>query len=148
MIQKASWVLAVTLVAALGLCGCANVPSRSSPASPTMIAYDDPDQLQLLISKKTEAYYLVDVRTIDEYERGHIPTAINIPYDTIADNAPTPYKSTLIIVYCASGARSAKAKQALEKLGYLRVVDFGALSRWKGSSITGGDPGECPCRTQ
>ena len=74
-----------------------------------------------------------------------IPTAVNLPVDTIATTPPTPYLSTLIVVYCGSGARSAKARQALEALGYTRVVDFGAMGRWKGSSVTGGDPGECPC---
>ncbi len=143
MSQKSCWVVTVTLIGALGLFGCTGTSGGSSKAA----LYADPDQLQLLISRKTEPYYLVDVRTIGEYQQSHIPTAINIPFDTIADNPPTPYRSTLIIVYCASGVRSAKAKQALDRLGYRRVVDFGPMSRWKGSSITGTDPGECPCRT-
>ena len=143
MRQKGCWAFTVALIGALGLFGCASMPLDS----PMAAAYADPDQLQLLISKKAEPYYLVDVRTNDEYQRGHIPTAINIPFDTIADNPPTPYKSTLIVVYCASGVRSAKAKQSLDRLGYLRVVDFGSISRWKGSSISGTYPGECPCRT-
>jgi len=120
-------------------------PSALSPATPPAGAYADPDMLLQLIQQKSEPYYLVDVRTEAEYENGHIPTAVNIPVDTIATMPPTPYLSTLIIVYCGSGTRSAKARQALEALGYSRVADFGAVSRWRGSSVTGADAGECPC---
>ncbi len=109
-------------------------------------AYDDPAQLQLLITNRGEPYFLVDVRTQKEYEQGHIPTAVNIAYDVIAAHPPTADKDALIIVYCASGIRSARAKKTLEALGYLRVVDFGPISRWQGSSIPGSDPGDCPCR--
>ncbi|HET6486637.1 MAG TPA: rhodanese-like domain-containing protein [Spirochaetia bacterium] len=108
--------------------------------------YKDPAQLLLLISNRTEPYVLVDVRTAAEYEKGHMPTAVNIPYDTIGANPPTTEKSALIIVYCASGVRSARASKTLTGLGYGRVVDFGAFSRWQGPSLNGSDPGDCPCR--
>ena len=94
--------------------------------------YTDPGQLATLVAGREEPYILVDVRTAREYLAGHIPTAVNIPYDTIAANPPTPDKAALIIVYCGSGVRSAKAAAALAGIGYSRVVDFGAVSRWEG----------------
>jgi rhodanese-related sulfurtransferase len=68
-------------------------------------SYTDPDALQQLLSAQTEAYFLIDVRTFDEYVSGHIPSAINIPYDIIADHLPTPGKVALILfsgLHCAS----------------------------------------------
>ncbi len=49
-------------------------------------------------------------------------------------------------MYCASGRRSALAEKTLKALGFTSVVDFGAMSRWKGASIASSDPGECPCK--
>ncbi len=102
--------------------------------------YADPEQLAVLISGQLEPYNLVDVRSGDEYTASHIPTAVNIPWDQIADTPPTADRSALIVVYCASGSRSSKAAAALRALGYTRVVDFGAVSRWKGTLIGSPDP--------
>ncbi|HET6486234.1 MAG TPA: rhodanese-like domain-containing protein [Spirochaetia bacterium] len=123
-----------------------SAPGAAGTGAGSQPSYQDPDQLQVLITTRPEPYYLVDVRTPQEYNLGHVPTAMNIPYDVIAAQPPTSDKSALIIVYCESGGRSAKAKQSLDNLGYLRVIDFGGVSRWKGSSITGADAGDCPCR--
>ena len=72
---------------------------------------------------------VIDTRTPGEFSGGHIEGAINISYDMIAaaiGNHVTD-KSTSIIVYCHSGARSAAAKHTLEHLGYTRVVNGGGL---------------------
>ncbi len=103
--------------------------------------YTDPDQLAGLIDQKSESYLLVDVRTPAEYESGHIPTAVNIPDTEISTRPPSAEKGALIIVYCASGYRSAAAKKELDSLGFTRVVDFGAVSRWKGELVIGNAPG-------
>lgn len=106
----------------------------------TPVSYSDPDSLAALISGQEEPYFLVDVRTHSEYTAGHIPTAINIPLDEIGGRPPTTDTSALIIVYCASGHRSAAAAQTLAGMGYTRVVDFGAITRWRGSLVTGDSP--------
>jgi phage shock protein E len=76
--------------------------------------------------------YLVDVRTEDEYNTGAIPSAINIPFDVIADNLPTEDRAARIIVYCRSGNRSGIASDTLKDLGYTNVLDFGGVNNWKG----------------
>jgi rhodanese-related sulfurtransferase len=116
--------------------------SRSLPSAET---YVDPGVLYQLISSPGRPYFLVDVRTAEEYETGHIPTALNIPYDGIGESPPTADKDALIIVYCASGHRSMQAKAALVKHGYVNICDFGALARWTGAIVTGDQPGACPC---
>ena len=88
--------------------------------------------LEEIINGSLEDYILIDVRTKEEYAGGYIPTAINIPYDVIADNLPTDNKDAKIIVYCRSGRRSSIADNTLTDLGYTNVVDFGGVSNWEG----------------
>lgn len=98
--------------------------------------YRDPARLAELIEGNQLSHVLVDVRTPEEYAAGHIPTAVNIPVTEIADHPPGKGKSGLIIVYCRSGARSAKAKTILTDLGFTDVVDFGSVSRWTGTLVS------------
>ncbi len=73
---------------------------------------------------------IVDVRTQGEFMSGAFPNAINIPLDDImrnnADLGPNPNRE--IVVYCASGARSAYAKQVLMQRGYTNVMNGGGIS--------------------
>lgn len=69
-------------------------------------------------------YTIVDVRTEEEYNDGHIKDAINIPYDEIDENTELN-KNNIIFVYCKSGGRSSIAEQTLTELGYT-VYNLGA----------------------
>ena len=102
----------------------------------TLPDYRDPATLAQLIDRKNTPYVLVDVRTPDEYASGHIPTAINIPLDQITRNLPSPDRSRLVIVYCASGARASSAAKKLQSLGFTRVLNFGGIDRWEGALET------------
>ena len=93
--------------------------------------YSDPDRLQEII-RSHEPHCLIDVRTTDEYESGHIPTARLIPHREITTRPPTADKEMLIILYCASGARSNQAKRRLTAEGYGNIVNFGGINRWNG----------------
>ena len=74
---------------------------------------------------------LIDVRTVDEYNREHIPNAVNIPLDQIDTVAYD--KDTKIIVYCQSGMRSRQAVQTLLDMGYTNLYDLdGGLLNWGG----------------
>jgi phage shock protein E len=90
------------------------------------------EKLAEIIASADPNTYLVDVRTEAEYEAGAIPTAINIPFDVIADNLPTEDRSARIIVYCRSGNRSGIAADTLRELGFTNVTNFGAVSNWRG----------------
>jgi phage shock protein E len=89
-------------------------------------------KLAEIIATEDPNTYLVDVRTETEYKAGAIPTAINIPFDVIADNLPTEDRSARIIVYCRSGSRSGIAQDTLESLGFTNVTNFGGVSNWQG----------------
>ena len=77
-------------------------------------------------------YIILDVRTQEEYETKYIPGAILIPHDQIEEQAAEklPNKDQLILVYCRSGNRSKTASEALEKLGYTRIREFGGINDW------------------
>ena len=78
-------------------------------------------------------YIIIDARTQEEYDEGHIPGAILIPEYEIADRAEKelPDKNQLILVYCRSGRRSKIAAEALVKLGYTNVKEFGGIIDWQ-----------------
>lgn len=92
------------------------------------------EQLQAKITAQ-EDFVLLDVRSLDEYNSGHIPTAVLLPHDEINSKAEALLsdKNKEIVVYCRSGRRSAIAAEALGKLGYTNVQDFGGISRWQGT---------------
>ena len=70
---------------------------------------------------------LVDVRSAGEFSQGHIKGAINIAYDTIANNLGRLPKGKDIVLYCASGARSSAAMATLRSNGYERVYNAGSI---------------------
>lgn len=73
---------------------------------------------------------LVDVRSPEEFASGHIEGAINVPVGELAGRAAEIPKDKAVVVYCRSGARSARAKGALQEAGFKDVYDLGAMSRW------------------
>ena len=98
---------------------------------------EDPAGLAALIESGSPEYLLIDVRTPDEYSGGYIPTAVNIPVDNLGASPPDVPKDRLVIVYCRSGNRSARAAGILRSLGYTRIVDFGGIMRWQGDLESG-----------
>ena len=79
-----------------------------------------------------DGYVILDTRTQEEYNQGHIPNAILIPYDEILEKAETVLtdKNQLILVYCRSGRRSKLAAEDLVKLGYTNIKEFGGIRDW------------------
>ncbi|MGI5309694.1 rhodanese-like domain-containing protein [Rheinheimera sp. WS51] len=79
---------------------------------------------------QTQAIW-IDVRTVQEYEAGHLPTAVNIPFDVIADNisAVTTDKNAPIHLYCKSGRRAGVALETLSALGYTNVTNEGGYEQ-------------------
>jgi phage shock protein E len=76
---------------------------------------------------------VVDVRTAEEFASGHVPGAINIPYDQIARRASEiGPPSTQVVLYCRTGRRSGIAVEALQKAGYEKLYDFRSVSAWPG----------------
>jgi phage shock protein E len=117
-------VFAIVLAAASSL--AAQAPKPIAPA-----------ELEKLLSAPESKVLLVDVRTAEEYQAGHISGAVLFPYDEI-DGRKADFRKLAvsadrkIVVYCRSGRRSAIAAQTLVGLGYTDVANFGAVTNWKG----------------
>ena len=94
------------------------------------------DEIVQIMNENTD-YIILDVRTIAEYNEGHIPNAICIPNETIENNtiSELPDKEQLILIYCRSGNRSKQAAEKLKKLGYTNLIEFGGIIDWKGEII-------------
>ena len=77
---------------------------------------------------------LVDVRTYDEYERGHVPGAICIPYDLLDEKLEEafPDKTQKIMLYCQSGKKCMAVGIKLEKMGYVQIYQAGGVVTWPG----------------
>lgn len=87
---------------------------------------------------KDSSITILDVRTEEEYNTGHIEGAILIPDTEILDKAEEllPDKSATTLVYCRSGRRSALAAADLVELGYSNVYDFGGIIDWEYDIVT------------
>ena len=108
------------------LAGCS---SGSGEASYEQISGEE---AKVLMDRES-GYIILDARTQEEYDEGHIPGAIMIPEYEIADRAEKefPDKDQLILVYCRSGRRSKIAAEELVKLGYTNVKEFGGIIDWE-----------------
>ena len=84
------------------------------------------------IMDSDEKYIILDTREQNEYDEGHIPGAILIPYTEIENKAENIIldKNKLILVYCRSGRRSKIAAESLSKIGYTNVKEFGGIIDW------------------
>jgi len=84
------------------------------------------------IMDSEEGYIVLDARTREEYDEGHIPGAIQISHEEIAEKAEKLLtdKDQLILVYCRSGRRSKLAAEALLELGYTNIKEFGGIIDW------------------
>ena len=115
----------LTLVLPVGCIGCSDGGSAS---------YDQISVAEAKALMDSESgYVIIDARTQEEYDQGHIPGAILIPEYEIADRAEKelPDKDQLILVYCRSGRRSKIAAEELVKLGYTNVKEFGGIIDWE-----------------
>ena len=74
---------------------------------------------------------VIDVRTMNEFESGHILQAHNMPLDRIEMIVPSTIKdkNKVLLLHCSTGVRSTLAKKKLESLGYTQVFNLGSYDR-------------------
>lgn len=78
-------------------------------------------------------FIILDVRTINEYNEGHIPGSVLIPdYEIEAVQTRYKNKDTNIFVYCRSGNRSKSSVIKLKNMGYKNVYDLGGITNYSG----------------
>jgi rhodanese-related sulfurtransferase len=94
----------------------------------------NPGEATLLINR--EDAQVIDVREPDEFAKGHLPDARNLPLAKLAERSSEieKFKGKPLIVCCASGMRSAKACKELSKLGFANVQNLaGGIDAWIGA---------------
>ena len=141
--KKIVCIISVILCIFLTACGDAtSVGVIGGADGPTSIIFADKgentmyQQITAEEAKKImdsgEKHIILDAREQDEFDEGHIPGAILIPYTEIDNKAEAmlPEKNTQILVYCRSGRRSKIASESLAKLGYTNVKEFGGIIDW------------------
>ncbi len=120
--------LALALAVTPALAGCCLVSIADHP-------YKHPAALRAAL--QSDRVILVDVRSPAEYRSGHIPGAINIPYQQIERSLKRLPPGRDIVLYCKSGIRDRIARRHLGRLGYRRVFSFCSYTRWKGKLVPG-----------
>ena len=122
--KKLIWIL----ISALMLTACGQAKENTQEAVYVNITAQQAKE----IMDTQEGYIILDTRTQEEYDEGHIPGAILIPYDEITEKAEgiLTDKDQLILVYCRSGRRSKIAAADLVKLGYTNIKEFGGIIDW------------------
>lgn len=125
-------ILLILALGALALAGCA--PQAAAPAdgaavdtSPSLIAPND------YVSRFVDAsadHILIDVRTPDEFNSGHIAGSVNIPVQELGARLSEVPQDKTVVVYCRSGNRSAQAATILDQAGYTPVYDLGGVIGW------------------
>jgi rhodanese-related sulfurtransferase len=88
-----------------------------------------------------QAPFVLDVRTPEEFVTGHVPGAVNIPYDQVAARLAEVPKDKEVVLYCRSGRRAGMAAEVLAANGYTRLKHLeGDMPAW----IEKGRPVETP----
>ena len=120
--------LLLLLLAAMLLTACGQDKENEQEAVYVNITVEEAKALM----DSEEGYVILDVRTQEEYDQGHIPGAVLIPDTEIEARAEGVLtdKNQMILVYCRSGRRSKLAAEALVKLGYTNIREFGGIIDW------------------
>ena len=116
------------LLAVMLLTACGQAKENDREAAYMNITAEEAKQ----IMDSEDGYIILDARTQEEYDQGHIPGAIVISHEEIAEKAEDVLadKDQLILVYCRSGRRSKIAAEALVELGYTNIKEFGGIIDW------------------
>ena len=123
----------------LSLNGCSGtVSSTTATTTNQILQYKQitQDEAKEMMAKD-DGHVIVDVRRQDEYDAGHIPSAILIPNESIDQTRPNelPDLDQIILVYCRSGRRSKEASEKLAKMGYTKIYEFGGIITWNGETV-------------
>ncbi len=79
---------------------------------------------------------VIDVRTAEEFAAGHIPGALNIPFDQVAQRISEVEAPHGVVLYCMVGPRARKGESALLGAGYTSVLHLeGGLAAWQAAGL-------------
>lgn len=108
-------------------CGLIVLTACANPNPPTNTQnIDTTNNITTPVAQKAEGIW-IDVRSVAEYQQGHLENALNITNEHIGEKIPTiaPNKDTPIHLYCRSGSRAEVVKTTLTNMGYTNVTNHG-----------------------
>jgi rhodanese-related sulfurtransferase len=125
-------IVPLMLTLAFVLTGCSSINTDYSEDSENSYRQISQEEAKEMMDQLADVVIL-DVRERDEFDSGHIPGAVLLPVGTITEDsaaAVIPETDTTVLVYCRSGNRSKTASDALVKLGYTQIYEFGGINTW------------------
>lgn len=131
--MKIQLFITILMMAVTMLAGCSSPDAgENSESEDSTYQQISQEEAKELMDTETD-YIILDVRTKEEYEGGHVVEAVCIPNETIDDTVTEqlPDKEQLVLVYCRSGNRSKQAAQKLADLGYTDIREFGGINTWQ-----------------
>jgi rhodanese-related sulfurtransferase len=130
--------IALLLVLSISFVSCAQSTKSKTNTIETredvVVSLISPNELY----SKLGDIQLIDVRTPEEYAKGHLKNSVNINfYDTsFTEDMNKLDKSRELYIYCRSGGRSGKASRQLEKMGFTKVYDLqGGIINWDKNNL-------------
>ena len=128
--MKQYLLMLLALVCLLSACG-GGEPAQEETVVTTFQQISQ-EEARTIMATNQEAVIL-DVRTREEYDSGHIKGAVLLPVDEITEETAReviPTQDTQVLVYCRSGNRSVTASKTLAQLGYTEVYEFCGINTW------------------
>jgi rhodanese-related sulfurtransferase len=128
LLALASLVALVASAAPLGPAACSDAAAGDSIAPAALagrLAGADPP-------------LVLDVRTPEEFARGRVPGAVNVPHTELAARVGelAAAKDRELVVYCERGPRASAAESILREAGFARVTRLdGHMRRWRASDL-------------
>ena len=117
---------ALTICSMIFFTGCGSEQHASYKSLPQ-------NQVAKMMVENPDAI-LLDVRTVDEFEKKHLPKAKSVPLEEFQDGnfSSLPDKNATILIYCWTGRRAQDAAQILVDKGYKNVYELGGMVDWTG----------------
>ena len=135
-VQPAQQALAVSAEpVAVGAVGTTAVVADAAPATLPKAGRIKPQQYESAFVEAGNQHLLVDVRTPQEFNSGHIAGAVNIPLQELGQRASEIPQDEPVVVYCRSGNRSSTAAKMLKNAGYDQVYDLGGVIDWQAQGL-------------
>ena len=113
--------------------------TNTTPVTPDFKTANMKDLESILAS--SHGHIIVDVRDAEDYEEGHIPGAINIPYSTLRKEKPAELTSLTQRIFVYGERNNSRIfAHNLARFGYSNVYSCGDIRDWTGDLIVGKDP--------
>ena len=106
-----------------------DTPAEEAPQQAQVMDISTAEVFEIM--ETGQDHLIVDVRTEEEYNGGHLEGAVLLPVQDLEERMDELPKDKPIIVYCRSGARSRNASETLIANGYTMVYDMGGISSWE-----------------